>query len=1124
VLVLLLLASSPVRLPASHETCAAASSANSGLPSESTLCGAIRPHSPQNQDGTVTLEPGKPLDRHLASGKIDSFEVVLAAGEYLHVVVEQQGVNVEVAVLSPDGGKLAEMDGPFGAFGPEAVSIVSAVSGAFSIRVKSSGQTADTGNYRIEIGMHRPPTEADLSRVAAERLFMQARQMQAPGALAAAIVKYTESIPYWRQADEKYAEARTFFAIAALYDSAGKTKEAAENYARSLPLLLELGFPRSVAITRNNLGLALARSGRLTPAIDYFKSALEYWESQGERGVAANVLNNLGQTYNNLGEADEALSCQNRALEIRQRLGNKSDIAQSLNNIGLIYDRTAEWQKGIERYTEALGILRSIGTLAVEEHAREAAVLNNIGYDYALLGDTMTALDYFTEALELRKKLGRPIDEGATLANLGNVQLTMGNLEAALTFNKDALGKQNRWGGAYTLLNIGKIYHYQGDSQKALDNYQEALTRFGETGDLQGQAAASYNLGGVLAARGDAERAREQFKKAMTLWRSIHDTQGEATGLFGLARLERANGNRRQALGLIDHGIEILESNRTHLVSWELRSSYFASAYAYYGFAIDLLMDLDRQFPNEGHSVAALELAERGRARTLLDMLSSASVDIASDISPEIKDRRLALERRINSKAMYQLQQTRSKATADAKAAADKEMRGLLTEYEQLDARARGISPRYAAMTRDPATIKEIQTQLLDADTLLLDYVLGDERSFVWLVSEHSIETFELAARNTIESAARRFHDLMTAREPVGNETAPQYSKRVAAADQELPSVTAKLSEMLLGPLAGKLGRKRLIVVPEGALHLVPLCALLEPSAPDKPVENALRRRPAANSEAGTPYMVLNHEIVALPSISVLGALRREAAHHETATKQVAILANPVFDRTDARVKLAKSDQGFPARKTTTTSNLTRALRDFDLALPALPSTRREAEAIMSIVSPGQGWLATDFKASREAAVSSELKNYRVIHFATHSLIDDRHPELSGVVLSLVDEHGNPTDGFLRLHDVYSMNLPVELVVLSACRTGLGKDVRGEGVIGLTRGFMHAGARRIMTTFWSVNDLATASLMEDFYRRMLVQGQSAAAALRGAQIDALRHSAWRHPFYWAAFVLAGEYR
>src|SRR5262249_16337128 len=161
------------------------------------------------------------------------------------------------------------------------------------------------------------------------------------------------------------------------------------------------------------------------------------------------------------------------------------------------------------------------------------------------------------------------------------------------------------------------------------------------------------------------------------------------------------------------------ESNRTHLVSWELRSSYLASAYAYYGLAIDLLMDLDRQFPNEGHSVAALELAERGRARTLLDMLSSASVDIATDIPAEIKDRRLALERRINSKAMYQLQLTRSKATEEEKTAADKEMRGLLSEYEQLDARARSMSPHYTAMTPEPATVKEIQTQLLDADTLL---------------------------------------------------------------------------------------------------------------------------------------------------------------------------------------------------------------------------------------------------------------------------------------------------------------------------------------------------------------------------------------------------------------------
>jgi CHAT domain-containing protein len=192
--------------------------------------------------------------------------------------------------------------------------------------------------------------------------------------------------------------------------------------------------------------------------------------------------------------------------------------------------------------------------------------------------------------------------------------------------------------------------------------------------------------------------------------------------------------------------------------------------------------------------------------------------------------------------------------------------------------------------------------------------------------------------------------------------------------------------------------------------------------------------------------------------------------------------------------------------------------------LPRLPFSRREAQAILSVTPEGQGMQALDFKASRATATGPDLSQYRVVHFATHGLLNSEHPELSGLVLSLVDPRGTPQDGFLGLEDVYNLNLSADLVVLSACETGLGKEIQGEGLLGLTRGFMYAGASRVVASLWSVNDAATAELMRHFYKAMEQDGLRPAAALRWAQMEIREQERWSQPYYWAGFVIQGEWR
>ncbi|MEK7831334.1 MAG: CHAT domain-containing protein, partial [Acidobacteriota bacterium] len=433
---------------------------------------------------------------------------------------------------------------------------------------------------------------------------------------------------------------------------------------------------------------------------------------------------------------------------------------------------------------------------------------------------------------------------------------------------------------------------------------------------------------------------------------------------------------------------------------------------------------------------------------------------------------------------------------------------------------------RYAALTQPQSlTLREIQKQVLNPWSLLLEYSLGEERSYLWVVSQNSISSFTLPKRSVIEAAAKRFYDATTARNQfVQRESNQQKLDRVAEADTESLKAAAALSRLILSPAAPLLGNKRLIVVADGALQYVPFAAL--------PV--------------GSRQLVSRHEIVSLPSATTLTVLRSESAQKAKAAKTVAVIADPVFESKDDRVKVVtiKAADGKAPEKpetkddkqvTTVESEPSRILlyktakdsgaTDGEFRIPRLPNTRREAETILSLAAGNSGKSVFDFAANRAAATGEDLSQYRILHFATHGFLNSLNPELSGLVMSLVDEQGKPQNGYLLAPEIYNLKLPAtELVVLSACQTGLGKEVRGEGIVGLTRGFMYAGSPRVVVSLWSVNDRSTADLMKYFYEALLAKSQRPAAALRAAQLEMLKQKQWQAPYFWAAFGLQGEWR
>lgn len=853
-------------------------------------------------------------------------------------------------------------------------------------------------------------------------------------------------------------------------------------------------------------------------AIEKFLAALPHFRAAEDRASEARTLNYIGMSHYVTGDLPTALQYGQQALELRRALGDKIAIGQQLGIIGLFHYSMGEIEQALDYYQQSLALKRAEGNkLGV------AVTLHNIGVAYFQIGDTDKALDYYRQALPIHKELNDPSREGLILHSIGSVYRRAGNLAQALEHYDQALALRrkanDRRGQAYTLAALGLLYAAQQQYEKALACYQEALTLQRAAGDRRGEAQTLNYLGELNLDTGDAKKARAHLEQALEIARAVSDPGSEALALFNIARAQRHEKDLAAAQSSVEAALAIADSVRARARSQELRTSFFTTVQSRYEFYIDLLMERHELQPGAGYDGMALTASERARARTLLELLADARADIRQGIAPALRERERKLQQQLIDQG-NRLTNLKSGKTAPAELeAAEGEYRGLTLKFERVRAEIEEAWPRYAALTQpQPLAAKEIQQQILDDDTILLEYTLGARRSFVWAVTKDALRSFTLPPRGEIEAAAQRVYDLLSARNRV-YANAAERRKNIAAADSAYPAAAAALAKMVLAPVTAQLPHKRLLIAADGLLQYIPFAAL-----------------PLSGSDSAAEFtpLITRYEVVNLPSASSLALLRRE---QRAATRALAIFADPVFSPTDPRLKQARivakagditaqrgGQAGVPVDE-----QLVRALRNFESGIneeniPRLLATRDEAEAIAGLVAATDSKIALGLDASRAAVMDEDLTGYRLLHFATHGLVNSRQPELSGIVLSLFDGQGRRQNGFLRLGDIFNLRLAAELVVLSACQTALGKEMKGEGLIGLTRGFMYAGTSRVMASLWKIDDEGTAELMKRFYAHVLKNGMRPATALRQAQLEMLTQRRWQTPFYWAAFQLQGEYR
>ncbi len=940
----------------------------------------------------------------------------------------------------------------------------------------------------------------------------------------------------WQEAEVAYQEAiqrasgaspeivsQLLDSWALIYRKRDDWNTAAKFYLRIVENERQAGREDNLLVARalNNIGYAAGFSD-LNKAEKYYGEALDIRRKIAPQSQAlAASLENLGSVLANLGDDATAEQLEIEAVQLREKIAPGSlDSARAFNNLGNIALDIGKIDRAEQYYYQAFAITTKAKMSPLSPFA--ATLNNGLGLVAFARGDLDKAEEHFTVALTIAQKSDTgSVNVARYLNNLGMVAEHQKELVKAAEYYRESLAIENRVAPesldvAETLTNLGIVNRELGDRPHAEEYLLRALeitTKLAPKG--HGAGAILESLGDVEKDNGDLAKAEEHYRQALAILEKIEPgSQVDGEALARLADAIRQKGQMEASADFYQRALDAFESQTAQLGgSEDVRSNFRARHEGYYKAYIDLLMTQRR-------IASAFHVMERSRARTLLEMLAVNHVDVHKGVDPALLTQERSLTDLLEGKINRRVRLLSNQHNDQQVQTLDSEIAGLRRQQEDLEARIRARSPGYAALTLpQPLDAKAVQA-LLSNDTLLLEYSLGEARSYVFAVTANSLNSYELPPRAEIDSKAARLYRLLA--EPgriVPSENERQRRARLMKAGAESRSAAIELSRMVLGGVSGLLKQRRLLIVSDGALQYIPFAALPIPQGPP---------------EKTPPPLVLQHEIVNLPSASVLAFLKGSHA----AKKEIVVLADPVFDKADPRVKLAAAgakQDGQESKLLTEpgpglTRVMTRSLIDMnsgqqgDLHLSRLLFTRDEAKAILEAAPPESGMQALGFDASRKLATGGALAQYRVVHFATHALVDNIHPELSGLVLSLVDQQGEPVDGFLGLQDIYNMELSADLVVLSACQTALGRQISGEGMIGLTRGFMYAGASGVIATLWNVNDFATAKLMARFYKAMERDRMTPAQALRQAQLSLWKEPASSAPYYWAGFILQGGWQ
>lgn len=967
----------------------------------------------------IALQPGLSLSSKVKAGKARHFAFELHRDQYLALRVTQEPLDVVLTLQSPDGKHWAPLDTQSAVPLPEFLRVVAPLDGLYLLKVEPSGDSS--GPFRLEVVDLRPATSRDRLVAKGQETLAQAEELRRQNDEASDL-----------QALPLYEEAVRLFVRAAVVDSEGyarvqwarvqKRRNRKEDAAASLRVCLDLPPAAQSPGTQARAATMLAEIesdlGNGAEADAANREALRLWKQIGQITWEAEVLNRLAHQASERGRLAQAESLYRGALKLWETSGDASPRSVLLGNLASVYNLAQEPQLALDAADE--GLARAPKDMAP---VQRAGILAQKGEALANLGRREEAQRVFSDALELHSK-GEP----AELAQLER--------------------------------RLARLAYDQGNYNEASARFRNALTALVAAQDHQSVVATRQDLAWTELKRGHLDLAEELFKKTSAEAKSSENRWIRPAVLTGQARLARARGHLQPARALALQAIDEVEGLRSELGRTDLKTSVLANQQFYFDLAADLTLELYDRTGDSSLLVEAFEISERSRARSLLDLL------VQSSREPRNPETRAA---RALSQAEERLKALRSAgAPASLIEQADREVRKAVLDLRREESASSVVAPEFGGTA---LSTRQIQ-RWIDQDTVLLEFDLGEEASYLWMVSHQRLSVRRLPPQKHIEKLARKAVDVLSA---------PGFSAESVQGQEALLAASRLLVGDSLDSLP-ELGARRWLLVMDGALHALPLGALPNPENPKEPI-------------------LASHEIAYAPSASVAVRLaERKHRQENEPRKELAVFADAIYE---------SSLQPSPGTSL--------------LHLPRLHFSDVEARYILSLVSPEARLDARRFAATKGRVLSGELADYRLLHFAVHGLPNESHPELSGLALSLFDREGKSQDGILFAHEIARLHLPADLAVLSACQSGRGAAVSGEGMVGLVHAFLTAGTARVLASSWAVNDRATAELMNLFYDGLLRQGLTPARALQQAQMTLARKESWSRPYYWAAFVVQGGF-
>lgn len=1066
----------------------------------------------------MQLSQGRPVVAGFSADQTHIYSIELPAGNFL-LTVDQGGLDLVIGVTAPINTFASS---PTFRDDRETLLLEPHEPAVYTITIDSDEYTGVTAQYVISV----VPLE-DNAAVTGYRLISEASAANHRGGKdnwQQSLQAYQNALTHWQRLGNIEEQARTLYSIAFLqywqfwdwneaasaaeqaanrYDAIGDTglaanarhlqgaslieaaneerasdtRSAEADFTRALALFdsaeraqAELNLDYDRAQTINNTGLTHFYRDDLVRARKYFVQAAQEFRRLDERSAELNPLANLAVIDHEKGRLASAVATYERLLELIPADREAEWRADTLDNLAATQLLLGDSDSALQYYLAALTIHEGLADIKGQGRS-----VSGIGSTYLAIGEIDLARDYLERSLELHRAAHDGKGQVADLRVLANIHRVLGEYDVSLSYYEQALElATSPLVRARVQVQQARNWIDTGEFGKASDVLVDAGEAAEAAGAVRVFADATYESGRLFLNLGDRPQSERWLHRAHDLYAGIGLRSGQAQSLRMLAELA-ADNDIDAAIAYGFEAVDLIEALRSQVADLELRAVYLGRRADYYTFLIDALMQASTVAPTaktaDDYLRRALQVSERARARATVDLINEAAIDFTATVAADILERQKELDAR-QIAAVYQRDKLlESNAGEEELGAVVAELQSIRTELDVLEAEARGSSSLYAELRAPTVLDADAMQAMLDADTVVLQYSLGDKNSYLWVITENAIRSIAIPDRDAVNTIARSVYEQLAA-----------PGTPILANDQ--------LSEMILAPAASELrARNRVVIAADGALQYVPFSAL---------------------SMDGAATINETHEIVVVPSLTAVAAQREALVDRAEPALTLAVVGDPVFNDDDPRLVADGGTRSTPVPE--------------NMPLPRLPFSAREAEEIAALVGEADRFVATGFDADKSRIEGDRLQDYRYVHFATHGIIDASHPALSRLAFSMRDSGGMPIDGFLRLRDIYALRLNADLVVLSACDTALGREIRGEGLMGLTQGFLYAGADKVVASLWQVPDRATAELMARYYRNMFESGQDPVSALRSAQLELAADRRWRDPYFWSGFVVQGDWR